>query len=175
MENWFETNETQEAMISLQMMSEQLDHLAKSGNKHYWTWKNDVALWTRTLADEPNSMRARVWLALDLKEQGRREEALTLLDEAIRINPQDVSGFINRGILWGEMGYYDRAEADLAEAVRRRPESSSAHWNLAVMLQHKGDIGGMLRELEKTLELNPEHEKALQVKKSLESAVPENR
>ncbi len=138
-------------------------------------WKNDVALWTRTLADEPNSMRARVWLALDLKEQGRREEALTLLDEAIRINPQDVSGFINRGILWGEMGYYDRAEADLAEAVRRRPESSSAHWNLAVMLQHKGDIGGMLRELEKTLELNPEHEKALQVKKSLESAVPENR
>ena len=38
MENWFETNETQEAMISLQMMSEQLDHLAKTGNKHYWTW-----------------------------------------------------------------------------------------------------------------------------------------
>ena len=38
MENWFETNETQEAVLSLQMMSEQLDHLAKSGNKHYWTW-----------------------------------------------------------------------------------------------------------------------------------------
>jgi len=38
MENWFETNETQESVISLQMMSEQLDHLAKTGNKHYWTW-----------------------------------------------------------------------------------------------------------------------------------------
>jgi len=38
MENWFETNETQEAVLSLQMMSEQLDHLAKTGNKHYWTW-----------------------------------------------------------------------------------------------------------------------------------------
>ena len=38
MENWFETNETQEAVLSLQMMSEQLDHLAKTGNKHCWTW-----------------------------------------------------------------------------------------------------------------------------------------
>ena len=38
MENWFETNEAQEAVLSLQMMSEQLDHLAKTGNKHCWTW-----------------------------------------------------------------------------------------------------------------------------------------
>ena len=33
MENWFETNETQEAVLSLQIMSEQLDHLAKTGNR----------------------------------------------------------------------------------------------------------------------------------------------
>lgn len=126
-------------------------------------WRNDVALWTRTLADEPDSTRARVWLALELKDDGRREEAMKLLDEAIRVNPQDVSGYINRGILWGEMGYYDRAEADLAEAVRRRPESASAHWNMAVMLQFRGDLEGMVREAKKTLELNPSHPQAKQL------------
>ena len=135
-------------------------------------WKDDVALWTRTLADEPNSTRARVWLALYLKDDGRREEAMALLDEAIRVNPQDVSGYINRGILWGEMGYYDRAEADLSEAVKRRPESAAAHWNMAVMLQFKGDLEGMMREVEKTLELNPDHPQALQAKQALEKAMP---
>jgi hypothetical protein len=38
MDNWLETNETQDAVISLQMMNEQLDHLNHTGNTLYWKW-----------------------------------------------------------------------------------------------------------------------------------------
>lgn len=38
MENWLETDESQEAVLALQLVSEQLTHLESTGNSHYWTW-----------------------------------------------------------------------------------------------------------------------------------------
>ncbi len=38
MENWLETNESQEAVLALQLVSEQLAHLESTSNHHYWTW-----------------------------------------------------------------------------------------------------------------------------------------
>jgi hypothetical protein len=35
---WLETDESQEAVLALQLMSEQLSHLATTDNLHYWTW-----------------------------------------------------------------------------------------------------------------------------------------
>jgi hypothetical protein len=37
-ENWLETDEFQEAVLALQLTSEQLSHLATTGNLHHWTW-----------------------------------------------------------------------------------------------------------------------------------------
>jgi hypothetical protein len=37
-ETWLETDEFQETVLSLQLTSEQLSNLAKTGNLHYWTW-----------------------------------------------------------------------------------------------------------------------------------------
>ena len=36
--NWLQTDEFQEAILSLQLTSEQLSHLVTTGNLHYWTW-----------------------------------------------------------------------------------------------------------------------------------------
>ena len=38
MENWLETDESQEAVLALQLVSEQLAHLEATGNSHYWIW-----------------------------------------------------------------------------------------------------------------------------------------
>jgi hypothetical protein len=38
MENWLMTDETQEAILALQLTREQLSHLASSGSHHYWNW-----------------------------------------------------------------------------------------------------------------------------------------
>ncbi len=38
MENWLGTDESQEAVLALQLVSEQLAHLESTGNHHYWTW-----------------------------------------------------------------------------------------------------------------------------------------
>jgi hypothetical protein len=38
MENFLEIDETQDALISLQMMNKQLDNLERTGNTQYWKW-----------------------------------------------------------------------------------------------------------------------------------------
>lgn len=38
MENWLEIDESQTAVLALQMVSEQLTHLESTGNRHYWPW-----------------------------------------------------------------------------------------------------------------------------------------
>ena len=85
MENWLETDESQEAVLALQLVSEQLAHLESTGNPHYWTWiivglhnalqgfmvlalrgRNNVNVLTEDCAKE--------WLAADERKDGKYPE-----------------------------------------------------------------------------------------------------
>lgn len=124
-------------------------------------WQDDLTLWSRTLAAEPRSVRARTWIGLEYKRAGEREEAARLFRSADRINPQDVSALINLGVMYGEAGRFEEAEAAFREAIRRRPRKADAHWNLAVALLAQGRTNEAAAAAQRTLELDPYHRAAL--------------
>ena len=58
------------------------------------------------------------------------DEALTILDEIIAVNPKDVDAFVNRGVVLEKMGDYTAAEACFKKALKIDPRHEIANSNL---------------------------------------------
>lgn len=89
---------------------------------------------------KPELSEVRANLGLVLKEQGRLKEALSVLDEGLRLNPNDATLHLNRGLLLQE-GYarFDDALVDIRKAQFLDPEFDRAHLSegLLLLLQSK--------------------------------------
>jgi tetratricopeptide (TPR) repeat protein len=64
-----------------------------------------------------------------LRQQGNFKQALRDYDEAIRLNPADVSAYFNRGNIAFDQEDYARAIADYDEALRLNPDHTNARVN----------------------------------------------
>ena len=66
---------------------------------------------------------------VDLREQGRNNEAIQKFDEAIRLNPEYDDAYYNRGNAYYDLGQFERAIQDYDEAIRLNPQYGLAYAN----------------------------------------------
>jgi len=118
-------------------------------------FSDERRLWSATLAHEPDSTRARVWLGLDLKRQGDLAGAAEQFHAALAANPQQAAAAANLAILLGQQGRLEEAEALLRSALERRPDVVELYWNLAVGLELQGRTDEALDALRDALEVDP--------------------
>jgi tetratricopeptide (TPR) repeat protein len=74
---------------------------------------------------------------------GQPERALERLEEAIRINPRYIEALVHRGVILGELGRTDEAEAGFAEARRvtiRGTDGIAAH-HAGKLANHHAALG----------------------------------
>ena len=72
-----------------------------------------------------------------LQQAGRREQALEVLDEALRYRPDTLSLLISRGTLLDVMGQVDAAIADMEHALRLDPDNATALNTLGYTLANR--------------------------------------
>ncbi|HET6370236.1 MAG TPA: tetratricopeptide repeat protein, partial [Nitrospiria bacterium] len=80
-------------------------------------WKDDYTLWSRAVADDPNSRRAHANLGSALLNRGEYERGRKEFEEAIRIDPASPSGWIGIGRADQLMGHLDLAEKELRKGT----------------------------------------------------------
>ncbi|MGD8359095.1 MAG: tetratricopeptide repeat protein [Lysobacterales bacterium] len=81
------------------------------------------------LREQPNDLAVEEsWLAEAriLREDNRREDAMTVLDDALEQMPKSVSLLYTRALLAAELGWIDIAERDLREVLSQQPENAAA-------------------------------------------------
>jgi tetratricopeptide (TPR) repeat protein len=71
---------------------------------------------------------------LERMYKGDDDKAIADLSEAIRLKPDYVGAYNNRGIAYIQKGDYDKALADFREAVRLKPDHVTAYNSLAWLL-----------------------------------------
>jgi len=120
-------------------------------------WTDDTTLWSKTLKQEPQSARAHTWIGLELKRQGKLQEAFDHFVKANELHPADISALINIGVIYGQQNMLEQSEAMLREAIRRRPNKADAHWNLAMCLYQQERFKEAEQEVEATLKIDPRH------------------
>lgn len=94
-------------------------------------WRSEENIWTKTLHQNPGSVKALTWLGI-LHKAGDPLKAHEYFVRACELNPQAANdAMVNLAILYGQQGEIQRAETLLREAIRLRPEKAAGYYNLA--------------------------------------------
>lgn len=85
--------------------------------------------------------------AYALNRMARLDEALRAYGEVIELDPNDAAARYDRGELLIAMGRPDDAREDLEVAARLRPDHWAAHFRLAEIAGHDGDVAAFEEHL----------------------------
>jgi serine/threonine protein kinase/Tfp pilus assembly protein PilF len=112
--------------------------------------------------------------ALAYAALGRPDQALHDYDRALELDSTHAAAALNRGMLHYEQKRFDRAIADLGRALEHGADAAAVHFNLALVHLAANDPASALANARRALELNPEHERARELRDSLtnKSALP---
>jgi serine/threonine protein kinase/tetratricopeptide (TPR) repeat protein len=107
------------------------------------------------VALRPENPGLRLRLAEALREQGRLDDAVAQLREAIRINKDYAYAYINLGVALNKQGKRDEAIAEYRKAIALDPECVLAHSNLGGALHEQGLLDEAVTECRKAIALDP--------------------
>ena len=102
-------------------------------------WRNSVTLFSHALAVLPGVPLAQNNLGSALYDQGRFEEAIPHLQEALRLKPQYVDAHNNLGLTFWRLGR-DQPSIEQFTAVLDLGPDAKAYYNLGVVLFNQGKL-----------------------------------
>lgn len=107
---------------------------------------------TRSLELDPEAGAA--WNTLGLVQQtlGDATQARVAFERAITLDPHDTGARVNLAIQYQALGLLDQAEALLGQAIATDPTLPQAQYEMARLLEQRGDVAGAIRHY--TLFLN---------------------
>jgi protein O-mannosyl-transferase len=118
-------------------------------------YADEETLYRATIERNRDCWLAHYNLAVELKAQGRRQDVLYHLEEAVRARPDYAEAHNNLAITLSEEGRSGEALSHAEEAVRLRPDMPEARVNLGLVLSKAGRPAEALAHLERAVELRP--------------------
>ncbi len=99
-------------------------------------------------------------LGVALIEQNKFKEATGYLEEARRLNPDDVSIVNNLGSVLARQGKFSEAIAAFTQAIRLRPDHVGAHYNLGLAFMETQQLEESAAQLAEAVRLDPNYNRA---------------
>jgi adenylate cyclase len=119
-------------------------------------YEKGIAEGERAVALEPGSSRSHLAYGVSLFFGGRSEEAIPVLQKAIRLNPLgDTVGFIYLGHTSRVMGRFEEAVSAYKKVIQREPDNFFAHTGLAATYSMMGREEEARAEAAEVLRVNP--------------------
>lgn len=132
------------------------------------TWQQNriysdaVTLYRDTLARNPASALSLTNLGALLSEAGQNDEAVELLERAVRLKPDSPESRNDLGVALYRSGRVPEAVAQYEEALRVRPDLYRVHNNLGVVLARSGRLPEAMAHFEEALRIEPDFREAQQ-------------
>jgi Flp pilus assembly protein TadD len=98
------------------------------------TWKDSTTLWTHAREVDPENYLALSKLGTLAIGGGRPDDAIPLLESALRANPAHASSRVTLAAALEQVGRAEEARAQLQQALELEPTLAIAHFNLANLL-----------------------------------------
>ncbi len=93
-----------------------------------------------------------------LYNQERYDDAITLLEEAIRVRKDKGDYYLLLAMIESKVkGYHKKAEEDFLRAIELEPWNPEGHVGLAILYKNEGLKTKAIRHFEKALEIDPDH------------------
>jgi tetratricopeptide (TPR) repeat protein len=118
-------------------------------------FKTEDALWTDTLAKDPDSWAAHINLGDAFILKGQVDDAVAQYQRALQINPDYPEALTNLGVALFRKGRVDDAVAQYQKALSIKPNFMQAHNDLGLALVQRGQVDDAVTHYQKALEINP--------------------
>ena len=118
-------------------------------------WRDSVSLYQHAIDVIPDNYLARYNLAAVLEAQGKTDEAVAQLREAVRLRPYYVPARAELGQLLAGQGHADEGLQELQTAVKLRPADPAAHFRLGSVLGSLGRTAEAAAEFSQVVRLQP--------------------
>ena len=119
------------------------------------TYTSVKALWTATLAQNPDAGIAHNNLGTLLLEQGHANEAIAHFERALALQPNAADVHCNLGGALVGQGRLDEAMRHFQQALEIQPDSAQAHNNLGNALLQQGRLDDAIAHFQKAAGLQP--------------------
>ena len=107
-------------------------------NQRNEVWSKSSSLWRDSVTKSPGKARAWYNLAMSLREEGKMDQAVPCLEQALRIDSPFELACLNLGAYQASMGEGDTAIATYERGVQLQPKASDLLYNLGVLYYQKG-------------------------------------
>jgi 4-amino-4-deoxy-L-arabinose transferase-like glycosyltransferase len=97
----------------------------------------------------------------ELMRLGRPADAVPLLEQASRVNPDDPATRLTLALALQQAQQPQRAIDELRTAIRLDPASASAHVGLAIALHQQGDVNAAIPLYQEAIRLKPDYVEAI--------------
>ena len=105
---------------------------------------------------DPDNANAHSGLAWALDGQGKKTEALTLIEKQVRRNPNRAVLLVTLGRFLYQAGKLDEAKARFTQALEQEPTNPAIHVDLGTTALDQGDTEEAITRFEEALRLQPE-------------------
>jgi Tfp pilus assembly protein PilF len=92
--------------------------------------------------------------AMALVNEGRTDEALSILRQEIERNPQQSDVHLGLGVAYLQKGDFASAQSSLERALSMNPQSVPAHYSLAMLYEKQRAISRAIGEWQQVLRLS---------------------
>jgi tetratricopeptide (TPR) repeat protein len=123
-------------------------------------WRSSLALWGHTVDVTRDNFVAQNGLGDALASQGRIDEAIAHLSEAVRINPDFAPAQNNLGVELKRQRHLGQAIDHYSQALRTKPDFAEAHNNLANALDEEGRTSEAITHYTEALRIRPDYAEA---------------
>lgn len=110
----------------------------------------------RILSTRPGHRLAKKALSFALIRMGQFEEALPIVDDALKFAPEDPELHNNRGIVLGELMRWDESLENFFAALKRTPSDPEIYFNLGTAYSRMHRWDDAVKSLLQAIELHPD-------------------
>ena len=125
--------------------------LALLASQRARVYATDEALWRDTLAKNSAAWTAHNNLGCIRAEQHRNDEAITLFEDSLKLNPRNASAHLNLARLLAMRRAFAPAETHFLAAIELKPDDPEARNAFAAALADAGRIEAAIAQLELSL------------------------
>lgn len=126
-----------------------------------WDWVGTEREFQKLAADPQLILGEGILpIGLSLSARGRSDEAVTLLERLMRVDPGNLTAMITMGDYLERAGRIEEAVAAYRAAMKVEPADSRPLFGISEVLLRRGDVTGAIDALRKAYELDGEDEGA---------------
>ena len=141
--------------VSRDVRSKTIDDLQASASKEGMRELPDIAQLRQAAQKNPGSAEAQAALGMALFRRAEFDEALPVLDAAIRLNPSDPELFLTRAKIHQNTSRRDQAIQDYEQAILLDPKNVPAMMRVAELWRYKRDPDRAVQWYRRVLEIEP--------------------